>query len=256
MKAPLLVLIHFSLVLGASAQDEAVAIARQVYDEVNGGLAALETSKHIEDENGYPVDFKIWQGQGIIRKLSCEAAGDHGVEITEYYYTKSGDLVFVYRMTTTERIDGTPVSKAEERYYFDQGKLVRWLDAEKKEVDPKGELFVGEQADLLALQEQGLASFGPGGDVAKVVKVMKEGATTGVFQGIAQSDYFHLQVSAGGIETSYLVLGSEGLLAEVVENPERYRGKTMKFFWQEALVLIPEAGGQQEMTVCVKVEAL
>ena len=110
------------------------------------------------------------------------------------------------------------------------------------------------EADLLGLEEQGLAAFGD--DVAKVVKVMKEGATTGVFQGVEQGDYVYLQVSDGGKEVSYLVLQAAGLLSEVTDNPEPYRGKTLKFFWQEALVHIPEAGGDQEMTICVKVEAL
>jgi len=257
MKAAFLLTLHFCFILSLSAQEGAVATARQVYDEVNGGLNALRTSKHIEDENGYPVDFTIWQGEGIVRKLTCESGGDHGVQTTEFYYAKKGELVFVYRLTTTERIDGTPVSEGgESRTDFDQGALVKWLDAEKKEVDPKGEPFSGEEAELLGLQEQGLAAFGLGEDVAKVIKVMKEGATTGVFQGVEQGDYFYLQVASGGKEASYLVLQAEGLLSEVMENPERYSGKTMKFFWQEAVLHIPEAGGEQEMTVCVKVEAL
>jgi hypothetical protein len=255
---PLTVCFALGFVLTLSAQEpDAVAFARKVAGEIDSGLAGLKSSeKHEEDENGYPLDCRVWDGGGTIRKLQTGEGGDHGSITTSFYYAETGDLVAAQRETTTETIDGKFVSKREDRFTFSEGKLIGWEDGAQAAVDPKSESFSQEETALIALQVRGLAlfGFGPIEDAAKVVKVLKEGQSTGQFKGLEEGDYFYLQVAVGGEDQSYLILRASGLLEQIVEQPEAFVGKSVLISWQQAMVHIPQAGGEQEMLVVEDVE--
>ena len=255
---PLTVCLALGLVLTLSAQEpDAMAFARKVAGEIDAGLAGLKSSeKHEEDENGYRLDCRVWDGGGTIRKLQTEEGGEHGSVTTSFYYAENGDLVSAQRETITETIAGKFVSKREDRFTFSEGKLIRWEEGTQEVVDPKSESFSDEETALIALQVRGLAlfGFGPIEDAAKVVKVLKEGQSTGQFKGIEEGDYFYLQVTVSGEDQSYLILRASGLLEEVVEHPEAFVGKSVLITWQQAMVHIPQAGGEQEMLVVEDVE--
>jgi len=255
---PLTVCFALGFVLTLSAQEpDAVAFARKVAGEIDSGLAGLKSSeKHEEDENGYPLDCRVWDGGGTIRKLQTGEGGEHGSITTSFYYAETGDLVAAQRETTTETIDGKFVSKREDRFTFSEGKLIGWEDGAQAAVDPKSESFSQEETALIALQVRGLAlfGFGPIEDAAKVVKILKEGQSTGQFKGLEEGDYFYLQVAVGGEDQSYLILRASGLLEQIVEQPEAFVGKSVLISWQQAMVHIPQAGGEQEMLVVEDVE--
>jgi hypothetical protein len=248
-----------SLVPALSGQEAAVRQAREVYAEVNEAAKSYQlTSKSSEDADGYPLDVKAWKDrQGTVRKLESVRSEDHGSETTEFYYAADGTLVFAYQMVTTENIStGKIVNRAEHRYYFDAGTgaLVQWLDPEKNPVRPDDPSFA-PQADLVRSVEAQSRALVAAGSAAPREKILGEGKTTGVFRGIEQGDYFYLRLGvAKDEEQSFMILRSEGFLREVTENPDRYLGQKLTAHWQEKVIFIPEAGGDQQVTVCVQVE--
>lgn len=243
----------------ALAGEEAILTARTVYAEVGGKVRGVKPeTRQAEDANGYPLDARIWKLAGVIRKLETVVSEDHGAQTTEFYYTAEAGLVFALQTTTTERVDtGEVVNRREERFYWDAGTgdLVQWLDADKQAVSPVDGEFGVRAAALSDLEAEGLALFAGDELAAAKEKVIDRGTATGVFEGIEEGDYFHLRLRlADGEELTYLILRSEGLLDKVVENPGRYAGKKLKVHWEEKVLDIPEAGGKQQMTVCVRVE--
>ncbi len=241
------------------AQENAVQLAKATYAEVNDAVRAVKPeSRHAEDDNGYPLDAKVWKINETIRKLETVISEDHGSQTTEFYYTKEGGLVFSFQVTTTERVDtGKVVNRREERFYFEGGALVRWLDADKQPVSPDEEEFAAQQASLTGLEAEGLALFAGDEQAMTEGKLIKEGSTIGTFAGIEQGDYFYLRLkTSGNEEESYMILQSEGLLDQIASEPDRYVGKKLKVHWQEKVIHIPEAGGSQQMTICVQVELL
>jgi len=244
------------MVSGALAQEAALRRAKAVFAEVSGKVRGVKPeSKDSEEANGYPLEAKIWRMEDAIRKLETVVSEEHGSQTTEFYYTAAGDLVFALQTTTTERVDtGEVVHRRQDRFYWDAGELVHWLDAEKQVVSPDAGEFGEREKDLIDLEAESLALFA-GDEQAAVGKVIDQGTVTGTFGGIEQGDFFHLRLQlADGEEQTYMILRSEGLLDKVVENPDRYIGKKLKVHWQEKVMHIPEAGGTQQMTICVRVE--
>jgi hypothetical protein len=248
-----------SLAQIGQAEEDAVQLAKAVYAEVNAKVPKVKPeSRHAEDDNGYPLDAKVWHIDETIRKLETVVSEDHGSQTTEFYYTDQGDLVFAFQVTTTERVDtGEVVNRREERFYFAGGSLVRWLDSEKQPVSPESEEFGTQEASLTGLEAEGLALFAGDEQAMPEGKLIDEGTTTGTFEGIEQGDYFYLRLSGkDGEEQSFMILRSEGLLNQVANEPDRYLGKKLKVHWQEKVIHIPEAGGNQQVTICVQVELL
>jgi len=241
-----------------SAQDAAVKLAKQVYAEVNAAAKSYQVaSQEGEDADGFPLLVKAWSAQdGTLRKMETVRSDDHGSETTEFYYSPTGELVFAFQMVTTERVDtGKVVSLVEHRYYFDAGNgaMVQWLDPEKKPVSLSDPGFGPQQDLVLGVEAQSRALF-PNLAASPAEKVISEGKTVGVFQGIEQGDYFYLRLAvAEGEERSFMILQTEGLLHDLAENPDGYVGQKLIVQWQEKVIHIPEAGGNEQVTVCVRV---
>ena len=70
-----------------------------------------------------------------LRKLAAHYYGETGQALEEYYFW-DGRLFFVVRVVSRydKPLSGVVKSKTEERFYFDDDRLIRWLDPEKEEV--------------------------------------------------------------------------------------------------------------------------
>ena len=70
-----------------------------------------------------------------LRKIAATFYGETGKALVEYYFW-DGRLFFVLRAESryTAPMSGKVKSKTEERFYFDDEKLIQWLDAKKKPV--------------------------------------------------------------------------------------------------------------------------
>jgi hypothetical protein len=120
----------------ASSVEETVKTIRARYSEIERGLKdCRQVKRDLPDESAEGGELMAWFKGSSLQKLSARFFGESGKALEEYYF--SGDqLVFVLRVESryTKPMSGVVKTKTEERFYFSDGKLIRWLDAEKKDV--------------------------------------------------------------------------------------------------------------------------
>ena len=96
-------------------------------------------------------------------KIEAKLYGETGNWIGEYYYHQA-ILYFVF--TQTNHYNGhilapkVKISRVEEnRYYFWEGKMIRWLDQHKKKVDPHSQIFKNKATEIRTLSHSMQAKF-------------------------------------------------------------------------------------------------
>ena len=72
-----------------------------------------------------------------LRKLSAQFYGESGKALEEYYFWED-QLFFALRTEShyTMPLSGVVKIKTEERFYFDDGRLIQWLGPDKKPKPP------------------------------------------------------------------------------------------------------------------------
>jgi hypothetical protein len=88
----------------------------------------------------------------LLRKASLTIFGETGRSVTEYYFA-DGKIFFCYeRITRYDKpfyLENMHVKKVEEnRYYFNDQQLIRWLDSSRKII--AGKLYAAKGKELLA----------------------------------------------------------------------------------------------------------
>lgn len=245
---------------------------REVYATINQQAKTYrkQTVQAEVPDLPYTVEVVGWFDQNnFLRKISTSEE-DHGVVRDSEYYFDGAEMIFAYQVTRTPTSGGAGASRQEDRFYFRDGVLFKWLDAHKSPVPSDSRIFM-EQEEILRhqvpafMQALGVSPAGvfadmspgagsdppsPGGAPAK------ERLTEGRFQGIEQGDYFYLQIAPAGAEPqSLMILRADGF-EYLVENPEAYLNRTIRVRWQREEVSIPEAGGAVPMDVVKGVELL
>lgn len=131
---------------GAARAEDVAARARQVFAEVNQMLPRLQASRFAAQRPGagYPASGRAWTQDGLPRKIEIVERDDSGDVVSEFFYA-DGALVFVFESVRGWR--GTParqVTVAEERLYYRDGRLVKWLSgmgSDKTDHTPGGADF-------------------------------------------------------------------------------------------------------------------
>jgi hypothetical protein len=145
----------FIAVQGRAAADqtveEKVKAIRARYEEVEKGLSQCKQVKRdLPGESTEGGELIAWLAGQSLRKLSAKFYGETGQALEEYYFWDDR-LFFVLRVESRydKPLSGVVKTKTEERFYFADGGLIRWLDPSKKEVltDAK---FEERGRDLLA----------------------------------------------------------------------------------------------------------
>lgn len=123
----------------------------------------VESINSAKDLNSSKLDMFEYSSEGgelivlskndSVKKLIATYYGSIGKVIEEYYIDKN-NLIFVFTVEITydKPITQYPVSivsKAENRYYFWEGKLIRWLDENKNQVNPDSEIFKVREEEVL-----------------------------------------------------------------------------------------------------------
>lgn len=118
-----------------SAIEEKVKAIRGKYAEIEKELKdCRQVKREVEDESTEGGELTAYFKDSNLRKLSAQIYGEMGKHLSEFYFSES-QLVFVF--SVVQRYDkpfGAVKSKTEERFYFADGKLIRWLNSDKKEV--------------------------------------------------------------------------------------------------------------------------
>lgn len=250
-------LILTALLLGAktvSAQKD-TAHHRAVYDTINNAQASMQ--KVIASHKDEATEFALtgYFQNGEVRKI-VSLCGDDGSGPVEYYLEKEKPL-FVYSTWYQTKNNGKRGAKVEERLYFKDGEIFKWLTTEKP-----APVFHGEDYQATtAMHTANCAAF-----VAALKKAVgntsiKEQAnakvTEGTFTGIQEGDYLHWNMmTKSGAEVSYFILHPDPSLEQTLKNPKSHFGKACRVRWKKTTETIPEAGGKLEIEQILSVEWL
>ena len=131
--------------------DEQVRAIRSRYDAVEKDLSGCKQVKRdLPDESAEGGELTAYFSGESLRKLVAKFYGEAGQAREEYYFWENR-LFFVFRVESRydKPLSGKVVSKSEERFYFVDDALIRWLDPRKKEVSAGSE-FEQRERDLLA----------------------------------------------------------------------------------------------------------
>ena len=237
----------------ANAQSD-TAHHRAVYTEINAKEDSLKkvTAAH-KDE---PTVFALtgWLEGGEVKKIVAKN-GDDGHGVTEYYLEGEKPL-FVFNTYNKTTENGKAGARVEERLYFKDGSIFKWLTNEKPAPVFHGEDYAATTELHTANCEAFVAALKKGKGAADKPKAAAK-LTDGVFLGIEEEDYAHWNMrTVDGEEVSYFILKPDASVEKVLENPKAFTGKKCRVTWKKSTENIPEAGGKTEIEQVLSVEWL
>ena len=134
---------------------DAIESIRQHYANINQKVARYRRVK--KSLSGYSAEggelLAYFHGPTVM-KMVATFFGETGRAVEEYYFW-NGQLIFV--LNTDNRYDkpfGKVVRKIENRFYFKEDKMIRWIGENGKEVATDSAEFAGKQADYLKMSKQ------------------------------------------------------------------------------------------------------
>jgi hypothetical protein len=133
----------------AQTKDPLLAI-RQQYAAINKRAAKYRKVK--KELSGYSLEggelMAYFDGPAIV-KIVARHFGESGNTVEEYYY-RNGQLMFVFEKVSrySRPLSGKVVSAVENRFYFQDDDLIRWLREKGKEVPVSEEYRLKEKVLL------------------------------------------------------------------------------------------------------------
>ncbi len=234
------------LSLGVRAEDD-TAHHRAVYAATNAALPRLKkVTATFKDD---PIEFALtgWLQDGEVKKIVATNSTDEGEE--EYYLEKEAPL-FVYN---TYRTGAGRGAKIEERVYFRDGRIIKWLTSEKPAPVFHGEDDRATTERIVTNTRNFVGALKKGKSSAKAAPAAN--TIEGTFLGIEEGDYAHWQMrKKSGEEVSLFILRPDASVEKVIANPKSYRGRTCRVTFKKTTENIPEAGGRMEVEQIVRVE--
>ena len=146
---------------------------------INKGLGGYARSRVIakRPDLEYKSEVTIWRDRAGVRKIEALDRDDSGNVITEYYYL-DGALVFAYQAIKGYNDTGKRVIRGEERQYFNNGKMSKWLSGLDKVANVIASAeFDAESKTKLTTSMFFLQAVAKG-DAASIVTAQPAGATT------------------------------------------------------------------------------
>ena len=171
------VLMLFLFSYAGAATDTRIADIRKEYQATRNALPAYtQESVELTDystEGGVAKAFR--DAKGNIRLIRVELYGESGKLFEEYYY-RNGVLIFVFyehhrynvpfnvsqeaaKEIGIEPFDPKKTKITEDRYYFDNGTMIKWLDEEKKDVEIKSKEFRDAAKQVIDFSNEMLGKF-------------------------------------------------------------------------------------------------
>lgn len=229
-----------------NAQED-TAMHRKVYAEINAASRKMKELKASLDVDGLTFELNGWKDDSGLRKVVARVPGEDG-DGSEEYYWKDGELIFVFRHYEAAAEDGKKGAQMEDRFYLRDGKMFKWLGADKQAISPESEDFALEAERLVELSGQFAAAL------EDPKEVEAQGELAGVFLGIEEGDYSHWSMKdKKGKEVSFFILSPDASVDAVLESPDSFVGKSCRVTWKKSMETIPEAGGKMEVEQILKV---
>lgn len=135
---------------------DSIQAIRQQYANINRNAAKYQKVKKellgFSAEGGELVAY--FSGPSIV-KITATFFGEMGRATDEYYYLND-KLIFVFGKHSHYRapLTGKVVRTTEDRYYFKDDKLIRWIDEKGKQIASSTSEFAEKQAEHLATSKQ------------------------------------------------------------------------------------------------------
>ncbi len=127
---------------GDLAVEEKVKTIRNRYDEIEKSLdRCKQVKRDVLDESTEGAALTGYFSDKSLRKMEAKFYGETG-QATEEYYFWDDRLFFVLRVEKRydKPLSGVVKSKWEERFYFADGVLIRWINPAKEEISAGAEL--------------------------------------------------------------------------------------------------------------------
>lgn len=215
---------------------------RKIYQDINNGLATMETVGAKGHFGDHTVELKGWHDKSGFRKI---VAAEPSSGATTEYYLEGVLPVFVYRLGKDS--DG---NRVEERCYFRDGGIFKWLSTERN-------MPVLHAEDYEATSEMHLRSCEEYLGVLQAKRDKGGEVLMGVFTGVEQGDYFHwLLKTEDGRERSFFILHPTAEMNPAMDHPEKFKGMRCRIRWRSSMENLPEAGGDVKVDQIVAVEWL
>ena len=131
--------------------EEQIQSIRQHYSQINSGVPRYKRVK--KNLTGFSAEggelIAYFHGPTIM-KMVATYYGETGRASEEYYYW-DGKLIFVLRRDHrySKPLSGKIVSTKEDRFYFSNDKLIRWIDENAKQVATDAPEFQEKQKEFL-----------------------------------------------------------------------------------------------------------
>lgn len=151
----------------AQNKDSLIKAIRIQYGQIRENYNSYDTTMiDIWDESTEGGQATGFYDNGEPKLIEVVLLGETGKKRCEYYFN-SGKLIFAYNQgfhynrpiywdektakenEDDEFFDPNKTTVTEDRYYFDQEKLILWLDNDKKEVDLTDQANLMEGQDLI-----------------------------------------------------------------------------------------------------------
>jgi len=247
--AILLALTSLAIIAPASAQED-TAHHRAVYAKVNAAEKSLEkvSGKTRFDDTSF--DLTGWLESGKPSKIVAKSPDGATTE----FYLEDGAPLFVFSSYRRAGEDGKPGQPIEERLYFKDGEIFKWLTTEKpapvfhaEDYAATGELLANQcKAFAAALTKKSGAKPAAAGTTLE-----------GTFTGIEQGDYAHWNIrTKDGKERSFFILKPDASVEKALDDPKKFVGKSCRVTWKKSTEEVPEAGGKMEIEQILSVEWL
>ena len=117
------------------AVEEKIKSIRAKYAEIETELKdCREVKRDLPGESAEGGELTAYFNESNLRKLSAKFFGETGKALEEYYFAEN-QLIFVLRVEShyTKPMSGVVKNKTEQRFYFADGRLIRWLNADNKD---------------------------------------------------------------------------------------------------------------------------
>jgi hypothetical protein len=119
-----------------SSVEEKIKSIRAKYAEIEKELKdCRQVKRDLPDESAEGGELTAYFKASNLRKLSAKFFGETGKALEEYYFAEN-QVIFVLRVESryTKPMSGVVKNRTEQRFYFADGKLIRWLNPDNRDV--------------------------------------------------------------------------------------------------------------------------
>lgn len=247
MKLALPILLSFSLIAAMPAEEVDLSNHKDVYATINllaNTLPQATAKLSVEGDN---IDLRGWKQEGKIVKILAQNAASG---TTTEYYLEQGKPLFVYMVQKNANKSTAAAAKVEERLYFDNEEIVKWLNSDQNAPTLHGEDYQSMAESIHADVEAFQAALAKGAQI----KGGKQ-STVGTFLRVDEGDYMHwVMKCTNGEELSLFILDGNDELDAVLAAPDKFVGKSCTVTWTTSTEDIPESGGKMELQKILSLE--